>query len=116
MTQNRDSSALFDIYQAASKVVEFSRGFDQQSFLADERTQSAILHQLMIIGEAVKRLSAEFRQAHPHIRWTPMAGMRDVLIRAYDTVDLDEVWRTVTFEVPALIAKLQPLLPDESAH
>lgn len=116
MTQNRDSSALFDIYQAASKVVEFSRGFDQQSFLADERTQSAILHQLMIIGEAVKRLSAEFRQAHPHIRWTPMAGMRDVLIHAYDTVDLDEVWRTVTFEVPALIAKLQPLLPDESAH
>ena len=116
MTQNRDSSALFDIYQAASKVVEFSRGFDQQSFLSDERTQSAILHQLMIIGEAVKRLSAEFRQAHPHIRWTPMAGMRDVLIHAYDTVDLDEVWRTVTFEVPALIAKLQPLLPDESAH
>jgi uncharacterized protein with HEPN domain len=101
MTQNRDSSALFDIYQAATKVVEFSRGFDQRSFLADERTQSAILHQLMIIGEAVKRLSADFRQSHPHIRWTPMAGMRDVLIHAYDTVDLDEVWRTATVEAPA---------------
>ena len=68
MTQNRDSSALLDIYQAANKVVEFSRGFDQPSFLADERTQSAILHQLLIIGEAVKRLSAEFRRSHPHIR------------------------------------------------
>ena len=44
MTQNRDSSALLDICQAANKVVEFSLGFDQRSFLADERTQSAILH------------------------------------------------------------------------
>jgi uncharacterized protein with HEPN domain len=70
------------------------------------------LHQLLIIGEAVKRLSTEFRQSHPHIRWTPMAGMRDVLIHAYDTVDLDEVWRTVTVEVPTLIDNLTPLLPD----
>ena len=116
MPQNRDSSALLDIYQAANKVVEFSRGFDQPSFLADERTQSAILHQLLIIGEAVKRLSAEFRRSHPHIRWTPMAGMRDVLIHGYDTVDLDEVWRTVSVEVPALIDKLLPLLPDEPAQ
>ncbi len=116
MTQNRDSSALFDIYRAANKVLEFGKGFDQRAFLADERTQSAVLHQLLIIGEGVKRLSLEFRRSHPHIRWTPMAGMRDVLIHAYDTVDLDEVWRTVTVEVPALIDKLLPLLPDDSAE
>ena len=114
MTQNRDSFALFDIYRAANKVVEFSQGFDQRTFLADERTQSAVLHQLLIIGEAVKRLSPEFRQEHPQIRWTPMAGMRDMLIHAYDTVDLDEVWRTVSVEVPGLIYKLLPLLPDDS--
>lgn len=41
-----------------------------------------------------------------------MAGMRDVLIHAYDTVDLDEVWRTVTAEVPLLIDQLMPLLPE----
>lgn len=57
MTQNRDSSTLVDIYRAANKVVEFSQGFNERAFLADERTQSAILHQLLVIGEAVKRLS-----------------------------------------------------------
>jgi uncharacterized protein with HEPN domain len=112
MMSDRDASALLDMYRAAGKVVEFSRGYDQRAFLADERTQSAVLHQLLIIGEAVKRLSAGFRAQHPQIRWSPMAGMRDVLIHAYDTVDLDQVWRTVTNEVPALIASLQPLLPD----
>lgn len=111
MMPNRDTSAVLDIYNAAVKILAFSKGFDQKKFLADERTQSAILHQLLIIGEAVKRLSSDFRLGHPEIRWTPMAGMRDILIHAYDTVDLDEVWRTVTADIPPLIANLQPLLP-----
>lgn len=110
MMSSRDQSAVLDIYNAATKILSFSQGFDRRQFLADERTQSAILHQLMVIGEAVKRLSSEFRLEHPDIRWTPMAGMRDVLIHAYDTVDLDEVWRTVTKDIPPLVTSLSPLL------
>lgn len=113
MTPNRDASALLDIYNAATKILNFSDGFDDKKFFADERTQSAILHELMIIGEAVKRLSLEFRLSHPDIRWTPMAGMRDVLIHAYDTVDLEEVWRTVTNDIPSLVTSLTPLLPTD---
>lgn len=112
MTQNRDLSALLDINAAADKVLAFSHGFDEDSFFADDRTQSAILHQLMIIGEAVKRLSSDFRAAHPEIRWTPMAGMRDVLIHAYDTVDLDEVWQTISADIPKLKSDLMALLPS----
>ncbi len=111
MTHNRDASALLDIYNAAGKIIEFSQDFDQKAFFADARTQSAILHQLLIIGEAVKRLSLDFRLKHPEIRWTPMAGMRDVLIHAYDTVDLEEVWRTVEKDIPTLIIDLKKLVP-----
>ncbi|CUS04328.2 conserved protein of unknown function [Candidatus Promineifilum breve] len=111
MTQNRDLSALLDIYAAVEKILAFSHGFDEDRFFADDRTQSAVLHQLMIIGEAVKRLSPDFRLAHPEIRWTPMAGMRDVLIHAYDTVDLDEVWQTVLGDIPKLKNDLRVLLP-----
>ena len=111
MTQNRDLSALLDIYAAVEKILAFSQGFDEDHFFADDRTQSAVQHQLMIIGEAVKRLSLDFRAAHPEIRWTPMAGMRDILIHAYDTVDLDEVWQTVTVDIPQLKNDLTVLLP-----
>ncbi len=113
MMSNRDASALLDIYNAATKILDFSSGYDDKKFLADQRTQSAILHELMIIGEAVKRLSVEFRLNHPDVRWTPMAGMRDVLIHAYDTVDLEEVWRTVTSDIPPLVVRLTPLLPTD---
>ena len=47
---------------------------------------------LEILGEATKRLSPEFRRLHPDLPWRAMAGMRDVLIHAYDQVDLEEVW------------------------
>jgi uncharacterized protein with HEPN domain len=39
--------------------------------------------------------------------------MRDKLIHQYDAVDLDEVWKTVTTEIPPLIAFLEPLVPPK---
>lgn len=42
-----------------------------------------------------------------------LAGMRDVLIHTYDTVDLEEVWRTVTNDIPSLVTKLASLLPTD---
>jgi uncharacterized protein with HEPN domain len=68
----------------------------------------------LVLGEAVKRLSEEFRHHHPEIRWRLIAGMRDKLIHEYDTVDLEEVWRTATADIPQLIAFLEPLAPPKT--
>ena len=65
--------------------------------------------------EAVKRLSEAYRAEHSGVPWRLVAGMRDRLIHHYDDVDLDEVWRTVRRDVPALIALLDPLVPRESS-
>jgi uncharacterized protein with HEPN domain len=63
------------------------------------------------LGEAVKRLSDDFRARHAEIPWTLMAGMRDKLIHGYDIVDLGEVWKTAKREVPDLLQWLEPHLP-----
>ena len=47
---------------------------------------------LEILGEASKRLSPEFRHLHRDLPWRAMAGMRDVLIHAYDQADIEELW------------------------
>ena len=62
-------------------------------------------------GSQVKRLSHDFRAEHDAIPWNLIAGMRDHMIHAYDAVDLDEVWRTVTVDVPQLTEQLAPLVP-----
>jgi uncharacterized protein with HEPN domain len=98
---SRDEGNLLDILKAARLAIEFKGQTDKDEFLADLKTQSAVLHQLLIIGEAVKRLSPEFRGAHPEVPWKLIAGTRDKLIHFYEGVDLDEVWKMVTADLPS---------------
>jgi uncharacterized protein with HEPN domain len=109
----RDEEALLDIYQAALDILEFREGVDRETFSDDRKTQSAIVHQLLIIGEATKRLSDGFREEHPSFPWRSMSGMRDRLIHDYNNVDLDEVWRTAKQDIPGLVDELEPLVPEE---
>lgn len=113
--RREDSAVLLDISHAANLIAKFLAGKDKTAFLDDELTQSAVLHQILVVGEAAKRLSSKFRASHPEVPWSNMAGMRDKLIHAYEAVDYEEVWSTATKDIPALLAWVTPLLPEESA-
>jgi len=114
MSRN-DQASVLDLVRAAPLVVEFRSNLDKSAFLTDLKTQSAILHQLLIFGEAAKRLSDAFRAHHSAIPWKLMAGMRDKLIHAYDEVDLEEVWKTATIDIPRLLPALETLAPSDPA-
>jgi len=107
----RDETTLLHIAEAARSVVGFVQGLSKTAFLDDFKTQSAVLYQLIVMGEAVTRLSAEFRAQHTEIPWSLIAGMRDHLIHGYDIVDWDEVWKTATSDVTILLSQIEPLLP-----
>lgn len=103
----RDNVVVQDIVNAAQQILDFVKGFNKDKFVADTKTRSAVLYQLTVMGEAVKRLSKEFRDKYPKIPWSLIAGMRDHLIHAYDLVDWDEVWKTSNEDVPDLIDKIE---------
>ena len=109
MSKHRDDIVLKDILNAAQLIPAFIGDLSKDDFLDDWKTRSAVLYQLTVIGEAVKRLSAAFRATHPQIPWALMAGMRDHLIHAYDLVDWDEVWKTATKDIPDLMEKIAQL-------
>jgi uncharacterized protein with HEPN domain len=110
---SRDSATLLDILKAARLAVEFREGMEKSAFLEDLKTISAVLHQLLVLGEAGKWISQEFRAQHKNIPWKKIAGMRDKLIHEYDDVDLNEVWKTVRADVPRLIKQLEILAPTK---
>ena len=113
MARHEDEVVLLDLARAAQLVFEFKQGMDESAFLDDLKTQSAILHQLMVLGAAVKRLSAEFRTRHSEAPWNLIAGMRDKLIHGYDIVDLGQVWQTATKDVPELLFMMEAFLPSQ---
>lgn len=103
----RDEVTVQDIINAAQLVIEFVEGSEKETFIEDWKTRSAVLYQLTVIGEAVKRLSKEFREKYSEIPWVLIAGMRDNLIHGYDLIDWDEVWKTSTTDVPDLLDKVK---------
>lgn len=109
----RDDALLLDILKAGSKALKYASSPDQTTFMESSRDHDAILRQRTILGEAAKRISQGFRSEHPEISWRKIAGFRDVVVHDYLYVDLQEVWRIIQEDVPALIALVKPLVPPE---
>lgn len=110
----RDQEALIDILEAINLILQYSTGVSQEALATNTEKQDAILRRIMIIGEATKRLSAEFRSQHPTIPWKAIAGMRDVITHDYDEVDLDEVWTVIHENLPQLLKYIKPLISPEA--
>jgi uncharacterized protein with HEPN domain len=110
----RDKASLLDTARSATLVMEFVSGMDKITLAEDVKTQAAILYEIIIImGEAVKRLSTEFIDEHPEILWGEIRGMRNRLTHEYDKVDINIVWDTIQNDIPQFLAAIQPLLPIE---
>jgi uncharacterized protein with HEPN domain len=92
---------------ACRRIREFVQGIDHAAFLADAKTQSAVIHQVLLLGEAAKRLSPEFCRLRQQIPWSEIARTRDILIHHYEGVDVAEVWRIADVDVPVLLANLE---------
>ena len=111
----RDLAWVLGMLQASRKALEYVRDLNEEQFRASSLHQDAVLRQLTIIGEAAKRVSAEFRSSHPEVPWRQISGFRDVVVHDYSRVDLREVWRIIQGDLSALVTLLEPIVPPEEA-
>ena len=81
-----------------------------ENFLDDEKTQDAIMYNIIILGEAANRIDQEFQDKHPEIPWASMIGTRNVIVHGYDQVKLQIIWDILTKDLPTLKNKLQSIL------
>jgi uncharacterized protein with HEPN domain len=104
-----DRERLLDIQEAIERIEKYAaRG--RETFERDELIQTWVLHNLQILGEAARAISAAFKQQHPEVSWHQIAGMRNILVHDYFGIDVSIVWAVVERELPVLKQQLLAML------
>ena len=109
MSDNRLPEYLEHMRQAASDARAFLDGMNKVDFLADKRTQQAVIMSLVILGEVATKIMdrhPEFADQHPALPWRNIRGMRNRIAHGYFDINLDVVWDTVQTALPNLLQQL----------
>ena len=106
----RDLVYLKQIMDCIFDLELFVKDCNENSFIADKKTQSAAIRMLELIGEVTKRLSDELKHNNQNIAWKKIAGLRDVLIHNYEGVDISAVWQIIQINIPELKKQIQSLI------
>lgn len=107
-----DLAYLRDMLDACDRVTRFVAGKAIDDYRIDELLRSAVERQIEIVGEAARRVSDSFREAHPEIAWRPIIAQRNILAHEYGEIEHDLIWRVATTHIPALRASLLTVLPE----
>ena len=98
-----DQARLADILEAIERIERYAaRG--RAEFYGDELIQTWIVHHLVILGEACRALSSEFRSLNANDIWVKAAGLRNVIVHEYFGIDHEIIWGVVERDLPQLKA------------
>jgi uncharacterized protein with HEPN domain len=86
---------------------------DEESFVSDQTLKRSFVRSIEIIGEAARKIPADFRNRHSDIDWKRISGMRDKLIHDYFGVDYTIVWDVAINKLPELKQKIMQIIAVE---
>ncbi|MBU1023088.1 DUF86 domain-containing protein [bacterium] len=111
---NRDSGLLWDMHNAACEIKELTEGLSYSQFGSQKALRYAVERLLMIIREAAKRVSDDFKTSHQEIPWKAIIGQRNVLAHEYGEIILDRIWSVIVDRIPELLNQLEPYIQLEN--
>lgn len=108
-----DRERLEDVLEAIERIEKYAAK-GPVALYPDELIQSWIIHHLMIIGEACRSLSSQFREAHRDEVWSQAAGLRNVIVHEYFGIDHDVVWGVIERDLPDLKTRVKQILGEQN--
>ena len=109
--EDRDPGYVWDMFDAARTILNFTTGVTLESYLHDRKLQLAVERAIEIIGEAARLVSPTFKAHHSEIPWQQIVSQRNVLAHEYGEISQERIWLVATGRIPDLIGQLESLLP-----
>ena len=92
---------ILQILDAVRKISKYTAKVDFKKFVKKEEKQSAVIMQLILIGEISKKLTASYK-TKIKLPWKQIAGFRDRAVHKYFSLDLRDLWQTVEHDIPEI--------------
>lgn len=103
---------LEDISQRIEKINLYIEGMTYEDFVKDDKTVSACIREIEVIGEATKQIPKEITQRFDELPWSLMAKMRDKLILWYFEVDEEIVWNVATLKLLTIKEQIDNIINE----
>lgn len=108
----RDKGRLEHMMQSIEKVYEYTNEMDYETFSIDSLRLHASMYNVQIIGEAVCKLTDEFKNNHPDTNWRIIEKMRHILVHDYYQIDTSILWDVIKTDLPELESQLKRYLTE----
>ena len=107
---------ISDILDCIQKIKLFVGDMIYEEFVEDDKTASAVVKKIEIIGEAAKNVPKEIREKYSELPGSDMARMRDKTIHFYFGTDYEIVWRVIKDRLPEIEPRIVRILKDSEGN
>ena len=109
----REELYLQDIIESINSIQSFLQNVQKDEFLNSDLLKSAVIHKIMIIGEASARLTEETKTKYTNTPWKKIVGLRNITTHAYFSINWELIWATVNNQLIPLQTEVEEILRKE---
>lgn len=103
---------LDDVLEAIKKINKYTSGMSQEAFFSDPKTIDAVVRNLEVLGEAIKKVPESIRAKYPDVEWKKVASLRDILIHEYFGINVQIIWDIVKNKLLVLEKQITSIIKN----
>ncbi|MEO8447201.1 MAG: DUF86 domain-containing protein [bacterium] len=112
--KRRFAFSIKDIITSIESITKFTMNMNYENFANDDKTSSAVIRKIEIIGEATKNIPSSITDKYTSIPWSDMAKIRDKVIHSYFGIDYLTIWNVSKIRFPEMKPELERILVEVS--
>ena len=108
---DKNKQNILDMKEAIEKIFSFTNNIsNHEEFHQSQIVFDAVMMNIVVIGEAVSRLTDDFISKNNHIDWIKIKGLRNIIAHDYVGIDVEEIWQIVKNTIPEFNNQINEIL------